>query len=1445
MNITKAIFNGCETFAIAAPALYQYDYGQVLQIEGLELPTAYQVEFSNSAERGETVAAIGDEGGVEIPNELLQSGTNIYAFIFLHNSETDGETEYKITIYVTPRPSRSDDTPTPEQGTAIDQAIAALNDAVERADAAADAAQGSDASAAQSAADAAESAASAAGSAASANNSAQTAAQRATAAQAAAQNAAVAAAAATESAETATESAADAARYATGAQESAESAAQSADDAASAKTAAQASAAAAAGSAQSAAVAAQTASGAVTAVQQSAETASAAAQSAGESATAAGASAAAAAASATEAQRIEEALEPLDGLPGRVGTLEEALGFALYPAWVQGSYTSYGYQNTTARKRTDKLPAGRYSAAINADYVLTAVEFVSDTRGVNIVKSESGGRFNFESDGEIILNTRRADNTSIAAMTDAEINAIWQLKGEPITDRVAELEEAVDGYGAAAQPAAGTDMVATRSIASGEYFAGGYGLYQATAAIASGETIVPGTNCTQTSSAAALNALRSGKQNALTFDSAPTAGSANPVTSGGVAAAVAEIDGEVIELKSSINHLTEGVIEVEQGQWSVSTGAAATGNGWCRSVGYIDPNMRLVSSNETIRIYLQAYQNDGTYVGTWDQTTNSFSKSYHQKHMGYQSMNLRLHTANFPQYKWKVSFGALSGSITPDSVYSEMQYDDGITREEDYSFSLLETFTDKCVLSGNTGYLDIPNTGYFSTGFIPVYAGQKLLYYGSSGGGACSLYGYDAEHVPTSRLIGNGQSGSQHYEGIIVTIPDGTAFVRAGYYNAGAKEYWALKTNQDGWKYYQEKTAIPSNAVKVYTDGSAVGDMRSGYASGDQMVDSTNTYRFAANEAVMLPFAHYSKLLVKFKDSNFMAQLRLGDWVYHMDLVESPKQWFYDGDIIDIRGFVGDYAKAPNYYVYSCGLPKSQATPGTTNSTALAMTSALIESAGFELYALLDDIAAKDANNVGQIANAIVSDIRYGNETYVHKINDQDIVIFHASDAHGDDRRVRRMFDIADIHGADVAAVTGDIVSEGFYSGMGWFHEIVNEHDVVPAITMGNHEVAYATSMDDDAIYAAFYAPIATRLGSSGKTYYYRDFPKKKLRLISINLYQYGGTDRARTHFGTDQIAWLISTLSGTPSGYGIIIIEHACQRPIRWENPEDKTFFTPMKHRIAQTNGTINPVTYNGGIGAPVYDLIDAFIGRTTINRTYSQTGDVTSITVSADFSNIDETVQFIGYMNGHLHEDTICAIPGTSHKQMALNITCSNAGYWGASNEFGNDITDLGRLPFGPSQDAFNVYSIDLPKRKIKVVRVGADRTLYGEGRKYMELDFCDWTAHTPTIADHGTDNENPNAVHTDYVPATYGKAVKCNVTRPTDGYYAFGFVEYDANYNKLKTHGYDSQQRYPYGVVENANTAYIRFNVGQYSLSGSYINMDSSSFASGQITVDVSDR
>lgn len=128
--VTAAFGSGCGY--TTTENLWQYDYGQILQITGLDLPDAYQVHFCNKGDLT-TIEMIGDAGGVTIPDNLLENGTPINAYIYLHTGTDDGETEYKITIPVNQRPEPSDEQPTPAQQSAIDAAIAALNSAIEAA----------------------------------------------------------------------------------------------------------------------------------------------------------------------------------------------------------------------------------------------------------------------------------------------------------------------------------------------------------------------------------------------------------------------------------------------------------------------------------------------------------------------------------------------------------------------------------------------------------------------------------------------------------------------------------------------------------------------------------------------------------------------------------------------------------------------------------------------------------------------------------------------------------------------------------------------------------------------------------------------------------------------------------------------------------------------------------------------------------------------------------------------------------------------------------------------------------------------------------------------------------------------------------------------------------------------------------------------------------------
>ena len=128
-NIVTAVFGASRV--VKTRALYQWDYGQILQFEGLDLPDAYTVHFSNQGIQGTAKTQVGNADGVSIPDEYLTTGLTVYAWVYLHAGEDDGETEYAVIIPVTARPQPTEDEPTPVQQGVIDQAIAALNAGVQ------------------------------------------------------------------------------------------------------------------------------------------------------------------------------------------------------------------------------------------------------------------------------------------------------------------------------------------------------------------------------------------------------------------------------------------------------------------------------------------------------------------------------------------------------------------------------------------------------------------------------------------------------------------------------------------------------------------------------------------------------------------------------------------------------------------------------------------------------------------------------------------------------------------------------------------------------------------------------------------------------------------------------------------------------------------------------------------------------------------------------------------------------------------------------------------------------------------------------------------------------------------------------------------------------------------------------------------------------------------
>ncbi len=139
MRTITASFSGGQTF-VTTESLWQFDYGFILVLEGLELPAYYEVHFSHTFTQLADVN-IGDANGVAIDDKFLRHDGYLYAWVYLHDEVTDGYTKYQVKIPIAKRAQPPEDPPSQEQEEALAQAIAALNEQTGRAEDAAEEAE--------------------------------------------------------------------------------------------------------------------------------------------------------------------------------------------------------------------------------------------------------------------------------------------------------------------------------------------------------------------------------------------------------------------------------------------------------------------------------------------------------------------------------------------------------------------------------------------------------------------------------------------------------------------------------------------------------------------------------------------------------------------------------------------------------------------------------------------------------------------------------------------------------------------------------------------------------------------------------------------------------------------------------------------------------------------------------------------------------------------------------------------------------------------------------------------------------------------------------------------------------------------------------------------------------------------------------------------------------
>lgn len=297
-----------------------------------------------------------------------------------------------------------------------------------------------------------------------------------------------------------------------------------------------------------------------------------------------------------------------------------------------------------------------------------------------------------------------------------------------------------------------------------------------------------------------------------------------------------------------------------------------------------------------------------------------------------------------------------------------------------------------------------------------------------------------------------------------------------------------------------------------------------------------------------------------------------------------------------------------------------------------------------------------------------------------------------------------------------------------------YFESAVAESTKPVFVAVGNHDVGEtqlvansATNLD---VYNQMIAPMLTSwaLKTDGggvphpqnANYYFTDFTDEKVRLIVLYEYEtdfeIDSTDSTRLvaprsvrSFSQAQIDWLVDSLMTTPANYGVIIAKH---QPEATVGNTDNPFSSPY------TKGT-SPM-YSAVDKKMICEIVDAFMNGTTISKSYVQSlGIVTTLNVSADFSQKNTGAEFICYCSGHLHCDSVNFIQEFP-SQLELNI--------GVDNDIQNYTSgsDMMQLKTTKSENLINVYSIDRLRGQIHIVRIGADFSNSGQDRSQTTINY-----------------------------------------------------------------------------------------------------------------------
>lgn len=317
--------------------------------------------------------------------------------------------------------------------------------------------------------------------------------------------------------------------------------------------------------------------------------------------------------------------------------------------------------------------------------------------------------------------------------------------------------------------------------------------------------------------------------------------------------------------------------------------------------------------------------------------------------------------------------------------------------------------------------------------------------------------------------------------------------------------------------------------------------------------------------------------------------------------------------------------------------------------------------------------------------------------------NQNNFSLLVVTDLHGDDVRMFNAISYLNEEDLlDAGACLGDILSQNntFYTDA-----VLNAQKDFMTI-LGNHDVGDGTSITtgrtQQQAFDKFIAPVVTKTGTdTTKAYYYKDYDNKTIRMIILNSSDLPDTLADESNFLVNrgllgafsqaQIDWFISTLSGTPTGYHVLILMHYVNAEM---TADENLHFHTTSVTWAGRKG-------NAYVGI-INDIVKAWKSGTTLTKNYTSSYEnMPTINVNADFT-ARGTGVFVGFLTGHVHRDVVGHF-NDYPDQAACIFTLSNMMRGGED--------DMPRVAGEKSEDAMTVVSVDTTNRKLYLVRVGAN--------------------------------------------------------------------------------------------------------------------------------------